>query len=268
MSVARAALPRRRWGDVALRGWAVLVYGFLYVPILTIILLSFEQSTFPSLPLSGFTLDWYRTALGDGQLLTSLRNSLIVAPLAASISTVAGLMAGYELARREFRAKGAVLLVVVAPLIVPLIVYGLSLLILFSVIGFRTSLMGAVVAHSVFGISVSTLILYSRLINFPHSLVEAAQNLGASQVRAFFEVTLPLAVPALAASFLLTFTLSFDEFLVAWFVIGFDTTLPVEIWGRLRYGITPEINAIASIVLVVSLTLGVLGQRLNVRVRR
>lgn len=259
---------RRRVGSGFLRGYAGLMYLFLYAPMLTIAVFSFEQARFPSLPLTGFTTDWYGAAFTDTKLLESLRNSLIVAPIVGLISISFGLLAAYELARRNFRGKGLVLLVIVAPLIVPLIVFGLALLLLLAAVGFETSLGGAIIAHSVFGIAVSTLLIYSRLLGFQHSLVEAAQDLGATPVRSFVEVTLPLTVPALAAAFLLSFTISFDEFIVAWFVIGFDVTLPVEIWTRLRYGIKPEINAIATVVLLTSLVLGILGQRLVVRTRR
>ncbi len=253
--------PRRasRW---MLRVYAVLIFAFLYVPILTIIVFSFGESVYPTLPITDWTLEWYRTALTDSQLLEALTKSLIIAPLVGFISATVGLLAARELARREFRGKGLVLLVLLGPLLVPLIVFGLGLLLLFSSLDVPSSIWGAVIAHSVFGISLSTLILYSRLISFRESLMESAADLGAAPARAFFEVMLPLVFPAFAAAFLLSFTLSFDEFIVAWFVIGFDTTLPVEIWGRLRYGITPEINAIATVVLLVSLTLGVLGQKL------
>lgn len=262
MRTERRSLSRRLLG-----GYAVLVYAFLYVPIITIVVFSFDQSRFPTLPITGWTLDWYRSAVSDVQLIDSLKNSLIVAPVAALLSTTIGLLGAHEIARRDFRGKGLILLVVVAPLIVPLIVFGLGLLLLFSVLDLNTGLMGAVIAHTVFGASLSTLIIYSRLQGFDESLMEAARDLGASPVRAFFEILLPLIIPALAASFLLSFTLSFDEFIVAWFVIGFDATLPIEIWGRLRYGIKPDINAIATIVLSISFALGILGQRLVVRMR-
>jgi spermidine/putrescine transport system permease protein len=253
---------RKRRSSVILGGYGVLIYAFLYVPIITIIVFSFGESTYPTLPITAFTLDWYRSAFTDTDLLEGLRNSLIVAPVVGVVSATVGLLAARELSKHQFRGKGAILLIVLGPLLVPLIVFGLALLLLFSALNLEPSIWGAVIAHSVFGISLSTLILYSRLLGFRESLMESAVDLGATPVRAFFEVMVPLVFPAFAAAFLLSFTLSFDEFLVAWFVIGFDTTLPVEIWGRLRYGITPEINAIATGVLLVSLTLGVIGQRL------
>lgn len=255
-------LRRRRTSSYLLGAYVVLVFAFLYGPVVTIIVFSFGESVFPTIPIPGYTLDWYRSAFSDSQLLKSLRNSLVVAPIVGLASATVGLLAARELARHAFRGKGLVLLMVLGPLLVPLIVYGLSLLLLFTALNMEPSIWGAVIAHSVFGISLSTLILYSRLLGFRESLMESAIDLGATPVRAFFEVLVPLVFPAFAAAFLLSFTLSFDEFIVAWFVIGFDTTLPVEIWGRLRYGITPEINAIATLVLILSLTLGVIGQRL------
>jgi ABC-type spermidine/putrescine transport system permease subunit II len=253
---------RKSTSSLLLGGYGALIFAFLYIPIVTIVLFSFGDSVYPTLPFNGFTLDWYRSAFTDADLLESLRNSLLVAPAVGLVSATIGLLAARELSKYQFRGKGVILLIVLGPLLVPLIVFGLGLLLLFSALNLEPSIWGAVIAHSVFGISLSTLILYSRLLGFRESLMESAVDLGATPVRAFFEVMVPLVFPAFAAAFLLSFTLSFDEFLVAWFVIGFDTTLPVEIWGRLRYGITPEINAIATGVLLVSLTLGVVGQRL------
>lgn len=262
MVVVSTRAKKRSRSSIVLGVYAALVFAFLYLPIATIMIFSFGESIFPTIPIPGWTLQWYERAFSDGQLIGSLRNSVLIAPLVGLISASVGLLAARELARRNFRGQQAVLLVVIGPLLVPLVVFGLALLLLFNAMGLPSSIFGAVIAHSVFGISISTLILYSRLLGFQESLIEAAVDLGARPVRAFFEILFPLVLPAFLAAFLLSFTLSFDEFVVAWFVIGFDTTLPVEIWGRLRYGITPEINAIATVVLILSLGVGVVAQRL------
>ena len=245
--------------------WAGVLYAFLYLPIIVIVVFSFESSTIPGLPFETFTLDWYRKALSDGELLEGLRNTLYIATAVGIVSTVVGLAAARELASRRFPGKGALLLVLLAPLVVPPIVLGIGLLTMFDYLGIELSRTAVVIAHCVFGISFSTLIIYARLLDFRQSLLEAARDLGAGEWRVFVEVVLPLIFPALVAAFLLSFTLSFDEFIVAWLVIGFDTTLPVAIWNALRYGITPEINAIATLVLVVSFAVSVIGQLLVFR---
>lgn len=261
---------RRRFsiGEVSLRIFAGLVYMFLYMPIAVIVLFSFSDSRIPTLPITGLTLDWYRKALGDHLLLNSLRTSLLVATSVGLVSCTVGLLAARELAWRQFRGKGAVLLFALSPMIVPLLVFGLAAHLWFDTIHVPQGTLAVVIAHGVFGISFATLILYSTLLSFPRSLIEAAQNLGASPVRVFFEVLIPLVIPGLLAAFLLAFLSSFDEFIVAWFVIGFGQTLPVAIWSQLRNGISPEINAIATQVLVISITLGVCAQWLIVRSRR
>jgi spermidine/putrescine transport system permease protein len=245
--------------------WAGLVYAFLYLPILVIVLFSFDESKIPGLPLERLTLDWYSQAVNDQELLDGLRNTIVIALAVGLISTLVGLAGARELARRTFPGKGLLLMTLLAPLVVPPIVLGIGLLTMFDALGIELSRTAVVIAHCVFGISFSTLIIYSRLSGFRESLLEAARDLGANEWRVFREVVLPLVMPALMASFLLSFTLSFDEFIVAWLVIGFDTTLPVSIWNALRYGITPEINAIATLVILASLLLSLVGQLLAFR---
>lgn len=245
--------------------WSAVLYAFLYLPIVVIVIFSFESSRIAGLPFEDVTLDWYRRAVSDAELLEGLRNTLYIAFAVGIVSTVVGLTAARELARRRFPGKNALLLVLLAPLIVPPLVLGIGLLSMFDYLGIDLSRTAVIIAHCVFGISFSTLIIYARLLDFRQSLVEAAQDLGANEWRVFREVVLPLIAPALVAAFLLSFTLSFDEFIVAWLVIGFDVTLPVAIWNALRYGITPEINAIATLVLAASFAVSLVGQLLAFR---
>lgn len=259
---------RRRWDDIALRGYAALVLLFLYLPIVVIVLFSFSSNRIPTLPIRSLTLDWYRAAYADAIVWQSLRSSLLIATGVGLISCVVGLLAAKELAWREFRGKGLVLLFVLIPMIVPLLVFGLASFLLFRAIGLPEGTLAVMIAHCVFGISFATLILYSRLLDFRRSLLEASASLGASPVRTFFEVLVPLVAPGLIAAFLLAFLSSFDEFIVAFFVIGFGRTLPVTIWSQLRNGISPEINAIAAQVLLISVTLGLVAQVLFARASR
>lgn len=239
--------------------YALLVFGFLYLPILTVALFSFDASRVSGLPLDGPTLQWYREAFANENILEGLRTSVSVGLASAFLSTLIGLFAGQALARHDFRGKTFLIAALVGTLIVPYIVMGISLLMLFRYLGVELSSTTIVIAHTMFGIAYATLIIYSRLLAFPESLLEAALDLGANEVRAFWEVVVPLAFPALVSAFLLCFTMSFDEFIVAWFVAGFSRTLPIEIWNSLRHGIKPSMNAIATVLFVVSIGISILG---------
>jgi len=239
--------------------YALLVFGFLYLPILTVALFSFDASRVSGLPIDGPTLHWYREAFANQNVLDGLRTSVGVALASAFLSTLIGLFAGQALARHDFRGKTFLIAALVGTLVVPYIVMGISLLMLFRFVGIALSPMTIVIAHTMFGIAYATLIIYSRLLAFPESLLEAALDLGANEVRAFWEVVIPLASPALVSAFLLCFTQSFDEFIVAWFVAGFSRTLPIEIWNSLRHGITPAMNAIATVLFVGSISISLFG---------
>lgn len=243
-----------------LRGYGGLVLAFLYLPILVIVAFSFSSNRIPTLPIRSLTLEWYRAAASDTAVWQSLRTSLVIATVVGLVSCIVGLLAAKELAWQRFRGKGLILLLVLVPMVVPLLAFGLASFLLFRAIGIEEGTLAVTLAHMVFGISFATLILYSRLLDFRLSLMEAAASLGASPTRAFFEVLVPLAAPGLVAAFLLAFLSSFDEFIVAFFVIGFGDTLPVTIWSQLRNGISPEINAIATQVLVLTLGLGLAAQ--------
>jgi ABC-type spermidine/putrescine transport system permease subunit II len=249
-----------RWATLALRLYAVAVYAFLYLPIAVIVLFSFSSNRIPTWPIEALTLDWYREAFGNAPIWQALRTSLLVATAVGVISCVVGLLAAKELAFRSFRGKGLVLLVILIPLIVPLLAFGLASYLLFDAAHVPLGTFAVILAHCVFGISFATLILYSRLLDFRRSLLEAAASLGASPTRVFLEVLVPVAAPGLLAAFLLAFLSSFDEFIVAFFVIGFDETLPVAIWSQLRNGVNPQINAIATLVLALTITLAVVAQ--------
>lgn len=264
---AGAERPRRAQGFV-LRLYAGVVLAFLYLPILVIVLFSFSSNRIPTLPIDALTLDWYRRAFSNAAIWESLRNSIVIASGVGLVSCVVGLLAAKELAWREFRGKGLILLFVLIPLVVPLLVFGLASFLLFRAIHVPQGTLAVTLTHSVFGISFATLILFSRLLDFRRSLLEAAASLGASPTRVFFEVLVPVAAPGLIAAFLLAFLSSFDEFIVAFFVIGFGRTMPVTIWSSLRNGISPEINALATQVLLISASIGLVAQWLMVRTGR
>jgi spermidine/putrescine transport system permease protein len=252
--------PGGRTGRVAGISYVTLIYVFLYLPILVIILFAFNDKQIPALPIEGLTLSWFDEALHDEPLMESLWLSTWIAMVTAVVATAIGMPAAMVLAWRPFRGKAIVFALILSPIIIPQMVIGISLLLLFR---FTPELMGGigiVIAHTTLTLCFSVMIFYSRLLGFRRSLIEAAMDLGASELRVFFEIILPITIPAIIAVILLVFTESFGEFIVAWFVAGFDETLPIAIWTSLRFMLSPEINAIATIIMVISITLSVTAQ--------
>ena len=197
---ARARTRRSTW---ILRGYGAIVLAFLYLPILVIVAFSFSSNRIPTLPINSLTLDWYREAASDTTVWHSLRTSFVIATVVGLVSCLVGLLAAKELAWHRFRGKGLILLLVLVPMVVPLLAFGLASFLLFRAIGIEEGTLAVTLAHMVFGISFATLILYARLLEFRRSLMEAAASLGASPTRAFFEVLVPLVAPGLIAAFLL-----------------------------------------------------------------
>jgi ABC-type spermidine/putrescine transport system permease subunit II len=249
-----------RWRPNFLTGHAIAVYLFFYLPILTIFLFAFDPKPIPGWPIESLTVRWFGEGLQDPELLGAVWASFWIAMVSAALATVLGIPAAMALAWLPIPGKRAVMGLIVGPIIVPPIVLGLGLLLLFRQTPGLLGPLGVVVAHTTLNVAFSTLILYSRLLGFRRSLIEAAMDLGATELRTFLEVILPLSFPAIAAAFLLAFTGSFGEFVVAWFVAGFSRTLPIEIWTWLRYILSPKINAIATLIMIISITLSVTSQ--------
>ena len=243
----------------------LLVFGFLYLPIVILILYSFNGEGVGGFPPHHLTLDWYRTLFADGPIWDSVLNSLQVACAAVVISLTLGVPAALALERAQFPGKAVFRRLVLLPLILPGIITGLSLAMFFKVIGTNTSLLTIVLGHGTALISVATTEVFAGLQKLDRAQEEASLDLGANYWQTFWRVTLPnLKLPIIGAA-LLIFTLSMDEIAVSFFLIGRDNTLPLEIWGRLRRGITPEINAVSTIIFLFSLVAIVLWYRLRVR---
>jgi spermidine/putrescine transport system permease protein len=232
---------------------ALCVFGFLYLPILVLILYSFNGQGVGGFPPRNLTLDWYRMLGGDGAIWNSVLNSLMVAFAAMAISLTLGIPAALALDRAYFPGKRLFRRLVLLPLILPGIITGLSLLMLFRQTGTKLSLVTIILGHGTALISVATTELFAGLQKLDRAQEEASLDLGANYWQTFWRVTMPnLRLPIIGAA-LLIFTLSMDEIAVSFFLIGRDNTLPLEIWGRLRRGITPEINAISSVIFFFSL---------------
>jgi spermidine/putrescine transport system permease protein len=253
--------PRSQPKPWFLGSWTVMVFIFLYLPIAVLVLMSFNRSRILSLPFRGFTLNWYETALQDTALQVALLNSLKVAAVATSLATVLGLLAAFAVYRYQFFGRNAFRIALNLPILLPGIVTGVAMLAYLSDLGFELSLGTVILGHAVFGLPVAFGPIVTRLGQFPRSLEEAAYDLGALPGQVFIDIVFPYIRSAVVAGTLLAFTLSFDEVIVTIFLTGRDNTLPMEIWGRLRTDITPEIAAIATLILLGSGMLVLLSQR-------
>lgn len=258
-----------------LAAYAICVFAFLYLPILVLIAYSFNGQGVGGFPPHDLTLNWYRTLFGDDAIWDSVLNSLKVAFGAMFIALAFGMPAALALDRAQFPGKALFRRLVLLPLILPGIITGLSLLMLFnvgavsavlkSITGQQLSLLTITLGHGTALISVATTELFAGLQKLDRSQEEASLDLGADYWQTFWRVTVPnLKLPIIGAA-LLIFTLSMDEIAVSFFLIGRDNTLPLEIWGRLRRGITPEINAISAIIFLFSLIAIVGWYRLRVK---
>jgi spermidine/putrescine transport system permease protein len=248
-----------------LTAYAILVYAFLYLPIIVLIVYSFNGSGVGGFPPAGWTFDWYRQLFADAPLWNAVLNSLIVAAVAVAISLSLGLPAALALDRAEFPGKALFRRLVLLPLILPGIITGLSLLMLFVGVGMKLGLVTITLGHGTALISVATTEIFAGLQKLERAQEEASLDLGANHWKTFWHITLPNLRVSLIAAGLLIFTLSLDEIAVSFFLIGRDNTLPLEIWSRLRRGITPEINAISTLILLFSIATILFWYRLRTR---
>lgn len=250
------------WSRRLLAAQTALVYLFLWVPIVVLAVFSFNAGRQTAV-WRGATLDWYRRLLANDALLASVRNSLLAAALTTLIATAIGTLAALALRRTGLPGKGATLALLFLPMVIPEVVLGAALLTFFGAIGLRLSLATVVIAHVVFSVSYVALVVRARLAGLDPALEEAARDLGAGPFETFRRVTLPLILPGIAASALLVFTLSIDDYVVTSFVAGVGaTTLPLHVYSMLRVGVTPEVNAVSTLLLAGTIALIVSAQRL------
>jgi spermidine/putrescine transport system permease protein len=258
--VAERSNARRRTLFLGLAG----VYVFLYVPIAVLVALSFNEGGLPTV-WSGFSTKWYVSLAGNAQILSAGLNTLIVALASTAIATLLGtlLALGVETRRRR---GGPLEALIFAPMIIPDIVLAIALLSFFSMLNVKMGLHTIVLAHVVFNLAFVCAVVRARLKTFDWSITEASADLGASAMTTFRRITLPVILPAVVAGALLAFTLSVDEFIIAFFTAGAgrsSTTLPMQIYSMIRFGVTPEINALATLVMLASITALAISQRLN-----
>ncbi len=244
--------PRAKSGG-GLVAYSVVYLAFIYLPVLLLPLFSFNDSFYVTFPLKGFTLRWYERLVENDALLQALANSLKIAGAVAVISTVLGTMAARAFTRYRFAGRRPMLGVMVLPLVVPGIILGIALLVTTSWAGIPLSLFTIGAAHVLIAMPFATFIMISRLDGFDAQLEEASRDLGESGWVTFWRVTFPLAFPGIVASLLLTFTESFDEFVLAFFLAGNESTLPLFIWSQLRFPRNlPVVLALGACILAVS----------------
>ncbi|WLS10733.1 ABC transporter permease (plasmid) [Shinella sumterensis] len=265
---ARSTSLQERGGFALLSLYAVLIYLFLYLPIAVIVLFAFDAKPIPGLPLDTLTAGWFVEALRDQKLTGSLLTSLRLAVVSAILSTLLAMPAAMVLAWLPIRFKSLVMAMVLGPVVLPQLVLGLGLVILLRSAPDLVGEPAIILAHTTITSSYATLILYSRFLGFRRSYIEAAMNLGASELVVFREVILPLVRPALISVFMLAFTDAFGEFVVAWFVAGFTETLPITIWTSLRQVISPKVYALSSVIILVTLAISLVSQLWVIRQTR
>jgi spermidine/putrescine transport system permease protein len=261
MDVALSTNARR-----VLRVFFGLLVVFLYAPIAILLIFSFNDSELPSFPLSGFTLQWYRQFVNNPDLRDALGTSAVVAAISSVGAVLLGVLASVALVRRRFRAKSAASALLLSPLVIPYVVFGISLLLFFHAVGIPRSILTIVIGHIVISLPYTILVLVPRLAQIDVSLEEAARDLGAGPFETYRTIVLPLIAPAVASALLIAFTTSFDEYAVASFVVGTQATFPIYLYGALRFpSRLPQVIAVAVVVMILSLIV-VVGAEIGRRI--
>lgn len=252
-----------RKSNIWLKLHLFLTLAFLYVPILILVVLSFNESGLPT-AWTGFSLKWYISLASDSTILLPALRTLIVGLIVTAIATILGTT--LALAVKRMKPSSTIDGLLLVPMVIPDIVLAIALLSFFTAVMFPLGLQSVIIAHVVFCIAFVTSVVRTRLEGFDDSLIEASIDLGASRFTTFRRVTMPLLTPGIIGGALLSFTLSFDEFVIAFFTAGSSSsaqTLPMKIYAMLRFGITPEINALATVTIFTSFVLVLIAQRFS-----
>lgn len=245
-----------RWLWVA----ALVAYAFLYVPLAIVVVYSFNDSRLNA-EWVGFTFDWYRKLASDSGMIEAAVNSLVIGITASLVSTILGTMAGVAMHRHRLVVLPILIL---APIAIPEILTGVSLLIFFVMLNFTLGLVSVGLAHITFCIGFVAIVVRARLAGMDETLTEAARDCGASPWQAFRHVTLPLIMPGVVAGALMAFTLSIDDFVITFFTAGAGTiTLPLQIYSMIKISVTPEVNAVSSLLMLLTLVLIIIATRIS-----
>jgi len=238
----------------------LLAYAFLYAPLVIVVVYSFNDSRLNA-EWVGFTLSWYEKLFGNERMLKAAWNSLVIGLTASAVSTVLGTMAGYAMYRYKVRLLPVLVL---APIAIPEILMGVSLLIFFVMLNITLGMVSIVLSHIAFCVGFVAIVVRSRLAGMDESLTEAARDLGATPWHAFRLVTLPLIMPGVVAGALMAFTLSIDDFVITFFTAGVgSSTLPLQIYTMVKIAVTPEVNAVSTLLMVLTLALILIASKLS-----
>jgi spermidine/putrescine transport system permease protein len=263
-SAPTSSPPRRR--PRVLGGFYWLLILLLYLPIAILFIFSINAGTSLSFPLEGFTFEWYEKLFASGPVLKAIGNSLVVAIGSSTAATVLGTMVAILLSRFEFRGKGLLTGLAVLPLIVPYVVLGAAMLILFTALDIKLSMSTVMIGHAIVALPYTTLIVLARLVGSEPQLEDAAMDLGATYAGTLRLIVVPMAMPAIVSAFITAFTVSFDEFAIALFLAGRDATFPVYLYGQLRFANTlPMLIAGAIVLMAGTLTLILVADRIRRR---
>lgn len=253
-------MKRRDPAALPLAAWTGLVLLFLFFPLFVVALFSFSESTISRFPIAAFTWNWYAKLFANRAMHEALANSLIVALATVAVSTTLGVAGAVGIHRYGGRLAGALRAFTLTPMMVPRLIIGVALLSFYNLLQADLSLVTVIAGHVVMTLPYVVMIVSARLVGFDRAVEEAAWDLGAGPWTTFRLVTLPFLRPAVVAAALMSFTLSFDEVVVTFFTTGNANTLPMVIWSMLRFGITPEVNAIATLTILASVSFAVIAE--------
>jgi spermidine/putrescine transport system permease protein len=235
--------------------YAGLLYGFIFLPVVVLVLYSFQESRIPVPPFNGPSLKWYQAVFDDARMLDALANSGLVAFGSSLVSVLLGFLAAFALARHRVPFSGVIRGFLTAPMTVSYLIIAMGLLITFNALGVPKSLLTIAIGHVVINLPLCFAIIYSQMGAHQATIERAARDLGAGELQVMVLITLPMLWPALFASLFLAITFSWDEFIIAFMVSRFEVTLPVEIWSMLRSGLNPKTNAVGSFVFLISIAI-------------
>ena len=246
--------------SIWLRIYSVLVYGFIYAPILILIVFSFNTQKL-NIRWEGFTFHWYEVLFKDGQVLLATRNTVIIAIISTVVATIIGTMAALAMQRYRFPLYNTSETLMYIPIVIPEVVMGISLLVFFVMIKFTLGITTIILSHIAFNIPFVTLVVRARLHGYDKAIDEASMDLGANEITTFRRVTLPTIMPGVLSGAMLALTLSLDDYVITYFTAGpGSTTLPLRVYSMVRFIVTPEINALSTIWVLIILIILVIGQ--------
>jgi spermidine/putrescine transport system permease protein len=247
--------------------YALAIYAFIFLPVVVLVLFSLQATSFPIPPFTGPSLRWYEAVMFDARLMAALGNSVLVAIVSSLAATALGFLAAWGFARFVLPKAALLRAIIMLPLAVSYLIIGMGLLILFNWIGMPKSLLAAGIGHVVINLPLCFAITYSQMGDHQINIERAARDLGAPEWKVLIVITVPVMWPALFASFFLSMTFSWDEFVISFLLTRFETTLPVEIWNLLRSGLNPKTNAVGSLVFGVSIAFAILLELVLLRRR-